>query len=225
MNIALQISGMPYWNKAIVQAQFSQLRIPVGSRVDVFIGLWRTEGYSHDAIPNDALAIFGSNASLFALWDFEPNIPPQATTEPEDVTPESVYRMYRAIDFANEMRIKHEQEHNRQYDLVIRTRPDLLITRPIDIALYAKLLGNCMVLPFNSRWPDGFNDQFAIGSPADMNYYSGLYDKLNAYVLSGAALHSEHLLQRHLDEAGIATVHGDFSTELCDSRTTALEYA
>lgn len=225
MNIALQYSGPPHWDKAVVQAQFSQLRLPAGARVDVFIGLWREDDPGCDcdhkhqlqAIPADALDIFGSNASLFLLSDFEPNIPPQARTEPGGATPASIYRMHRAIDFANEMRVKHEAEHRRQYDVVIRSRPDLIVTRPIDIARHAPLLAHCMVLPFNDKDDGecGVNDQFAIGNPADMNHYSALYDKLNAYVLHGAALHSQRLLQRHLEEGGITAVYGDFSTALC----------
>ena len=215
LNIAIQFSGLPRWKKGIVQTQFSQMIIPAGARVDVFMGLWRVADFDYTEMPNETFEIFGSMALVNVLDDFNPPIPPQATEMAGESKPINIYKMHRAIDFANELRTTSEKQTGRRYDVVIRTRPDLILSRSIDIGLYAEIARHCMVLPLNNNWRGGFNDQFAIANPKDMNYYCAMYDKLNGYAMAGAWMHPERLLRRHLEEGGLSPVYGNFKSAIC----------
>lgn len=215
MNIAIQYSGLPRWKKEIVQTQFSQMRMPTGARVDVFMGLWRVADVDFTELPNETFEIFGSMPLMNLLDDFNPPIPPQATEMAGESKPINIYKMHRAIDFANELRTTTEKETGRRYDVVIRTRPDLILSGDIDIGLYAEIARHNLVLPFNSNWRGGYNDQFAIGNPKDINHYCAMYDKLHTYALAGAWMHPERLLRRHLEEGGVTPVYGNFKSLIC----------
>jgi hypothetical protein len=92
-------------------------------------------------------------------------------------SPISPYSMFYSIREANNLKSKWENDNNFKYDLVIRCRFDIEFKKfnlDLDVIdnnkMYIYSMGN------------GFpNDQFAISSSNNMDYYSNLYDNLEVY--------------------------------------------
>lgn len=214
MNIALLYCGLPRWDRAVMQTQASLLRRPKGARLEVFLAMWRVPNFNYAALDNDVLEIFGVQPTISHLIDgYEPQIPDGAAW-PQETRPGNVYKMYRAIQYVNQQRVRHATTTGRDHDVVVRSRPDLLPDRPVDLGVYAQVTQACIVLPSNGHWRGGFCDQFAIGNPTQMNHYADMHDQLDAYVAAGQVLHPERLLRHHLAERECPVVLGDFEVAL-----------
>jgi hypothetical protein len=92
--------------------------------------------------------------------------------------------------------------------LVIRSRTDLGLSKPIDLKLAHECLlqtPNLIYTPNNQRYGYGvgFNDQFAIGLPETMNIYVNGVDHFDKLYNEGMLYNPEYLLQTHLQNNGI----------------------
>lgn len=214
MKIALQYCGLPRWTKAVVESQFNKLMIPADAQLDVFCAFWRVDNVDYGKLSQEASAIFGKPPVVMHVIDgYMPAVPANVLRFAE-VRPENVYKMYRAIAYVNQVRADYARQQGLAYDIVIRSRTDIMLDRPLPLTKLVGVAQHCIVLPSNGHWRGGLNDQFAIAKPSDMDYYSGTHDNLDTYLATGAPLHPEQMLRRHLEAGGISSVFGDFSTEL-----------
>lgn len=107
-----------------------------------------------------------------------------------------------SIKQSNALKSWHEQEHMGQcYDAVIRMRFDWAIKTPINLELF-DLSG--INVTDDCPHPDSINDQFAVSSSKNMNWYAALYDHIPKYYDAGVIFCDEILLSHHLREANIS---------------------
>jgi hypothetical protein len=101
---------------------------------------------------------------------------------------ENMYAMYRSIH-------KCMSLIDNSYDLIIRTRSDLIYSYPINF------LGadpKTIHIPLGGDWRGGLFDMFAVSGPDVMLFYSSLFQNLNEYAERGIFSHPETMLRHHL---------------------------
>lgn len=129
--------------------------------------------------------------------------------------PLSVWTMYYGIKQVNLLR----NQSNVDYDLVIRTRPDVSINRVIflDLAKIFLKLRPRIIMPDNARYGFGnhfVNDQFAIALPDVMNIYASTIDYLEQYSNENLPLSGELLLAFHLERNKIEVPETNFESKI-----------
>ena len=84
------------------------------------------------------------------------------------------------------------------YDCIVKARYDLSYTQPIIFADYDISVIN---IPEGANFLGGIGDLFAFSTPANMEYYCGMIDKIEQYVEEdGIECHPETLLKHHLKD-------------------------
>ena len=136
-------------------------------------------------------------------------------TQSYNLTPWSIgshiWTMYYGIHRVNQIREQHGP-----YDLVIRTRPDIGITEPLDLgAIHQQLLANprTVLTPENHRHSmhgAPINDLFGIALPEVMSIYSDAFNHIGEQQARGVPFHGETVLACHLTEQGIQYPLTDF---------------
>lgn len=219
MKIALCLSGQPRF----VDEGYSQLYEHLLSRysVDCFVHTWWSDDMS-----NKNMNTMGMSNPMNRSYVFKPDTidkivkyyhPKKIIAEPqihfdmiEDVEYHqpnktiSVQSFLYSLKIANSIKSLYEQEHGFIYDMVIRCRTDIKIkTLQIDSlgdmsSIYTDSAGDTNDFP---------NDQLAISSSTNMNYYSQLYDHLIQYKNEGHTIFvGEHLLRYHIKKSNIPLV-------------------
>lgn len=218
MRTAALISGSPRWS-----ADFdSQLEYLQNSEIDWYILLWANNSFYDPKIPSnwydvrsveDARSLvepfFKDNHKIvhFEMLDPSPYMTPPRDYTPMNSNPFNVWQQYNIL---RECDLRRKQS-GVIYDLVIRSRPDVGINKPIDLQWIHRDLRqrpNWIVTPDNYRYGyappgTGFCDQFAIGLPYAMSLYCEAvywYDKLYQ---EGIYYNPECLIQTVLDRHGI----------------------
>jgi hypothetical protein len=87
--------------------------------------------------------------------------------------------MFYKIYACNEIRKRYQLETGVKYDWVIRCRPDLLFQNNVTIPQDKK--PGKIWMPRALSNPDWYNDQFAAGSPDDMDLYSSVFFDIPEY--------------------------------------------
>lgn len=131
-------------------------------------------------------------------------------------TPQGVWTMHYGLKQVN---LLCNQSHIN-YDLVIRTRPDVSINRVIFLDLAKQFLDSnlrSIIMPDNARY--GFdkhwaNDQFAIASPNVMNIYANAFNYLEQYADEGLPMSGELLLAFHLAKNQIEIPTSNFESRI-----------
>lgn len=130
--------------------------------------------------------------------------------------PVSPYSMFYSIKKSNDLKKQYELENNFIYPLVIRCRFDIVLSRfnldlntidrkKIYVGGEHHYLGGQPTVP---------NDQFAISSSYNMDYYSSLFDNIPLYWKEGHRVFiGERLLQYHLNK-GEMEIHFTTVNEL-----------
>lgn len=100
----------------------------------------------------------------------------------------NIMSMFYNIYKSNELKTMYEEEHNFQYDLVIRARTDLFFCRPINEAeLLQAQVPMTVLIPqewdFRGITGYGVSDHFAIGTSHAINLYSNTFNRLAEYNL------------------------------------------
>jgi hypothetical protein len=205
MRIAVCLSGQPRFLDNGYQQIFEKI-ISKYNDVDFFIHTWWND---------DELNAKGANRNytfnvdtLKIIMDYyKPRIilnEPQMNfniykdVDYETINPISPYSMFYSIKIANDLKSYYENKNNFKYDVVIRCRFDISIENfdinlsEIDLSyIYTDTVGN-----------DFPNDQLAISSSENMDYYSSLYDKINDYYNEGFRnFVGERLLRHHLKDS------------------------
>lgn len=214
MKTALLLTGNPRFS-----ADFdSQLNNLQNSDIEVFICFWRRpEGVDPKLSPNwcnlkdggdvykRLLPHLPSNYRITVCEVLEDSMfPPMHTEyEPYNSTPVNVWQQYKLLQYAFQ-----SVKQLGYFDLVVRSRTDLGLSEPIDLALAHKCLlqsPTCIYTPRNQRYgyEPNFNDQFAIGLPHIMDIYCNSIDRFDELYRRGIKYNPEYLLQTNLMDHGI----------------------
>lgn len=111
--------------------------------------------------------------------------------------PNSVYSMFYSIHKANELKCLHEQSSDFKYDIVIRSRFDIIINNLNfgDIDLNSYFVSGEIYRTEQQCIP---NDQFCLSSSENMDIYSDVYNQLKTYETSNVPFVGERILKHHL---------------------------
>lgn len=216
MKIAVCLSGKPRFLEKGYYQIFENI-ISRNDNVDFFIHTWWDKNNSEEFVKGysgDKLDDFGRVRICQYSSDTLEKIvryynPKSMITEPqiyfdtpedvnyESVNPQSLYSMLYSIKISNDLKEKYEMEKGFEYDVVIRSRFDVIFDK-LDINLSS--IDPSRV--YTDEVGIGFsNDQFAISSSAGMNYYSRLFDMLDIYYKNGfKGFVGERLMTHHLGD-------------------------
>lgn len=163
--------------------------------VDVFIHTWDKLGFSCAYKTDSTLdqidpkipeinRLYNPKKMMIESTDFIEELKqqgdeyaPHLKNEPKHVG--HMASMFYKIYAANELRRKYQVETGAQYDWVIRCRPDLLFHG--DVIVPAVHQPGKIWMPQSTSGPDWYNDQFACGSPEDMDLYSSVFFDMPEY--------------------------------------------
>lgn len=229
MKIALCLSGQPRYLDIGYQYLYNIFLSKYD--VDVFSHIWFDEKLTNKDI--DFCIRYNrshkweknSDKKVLDLYKpkkyiFEP--PKQFSTQPflganfELIKPENVLSMYYSIEQANKLKKEYEEENNFKYDVVIRSRTDIILQNfnlnllNLENKIYYYGLDQLMFenIPIT-------NDQFALGSSEHMDTYSSLYSMLEYYWQNykPPSMVGERILTTHLYHSKVP-IHSCKDTEL-----------
>ena len=118
------------------------------------------------------------------------------------LNPISPYSLYYSVKKVNQLKIDYEFEKDFKYDLVIRTRLDIVI-KSFDLDL--TIINPDLIHVGGEHHHNGHigfsNDNFVVSSSQNMDYYSSLFDNMSLYREQGQGkicFSGEGLLKCHL---------------------------
>lgn len=175
---------------------------------DVFIHTWdkigfsRYDGDTNERDTNNELDIINElfKPKSIVVENSKPtvnNIDKYLTRSISRESPLNVFGMYYKIKMANELKKEYEEKNNFIYDLVIRSRADLMFLSYIP--KFELENTELLWIPNFDMW-GGTNDQFAFSSSKNMDIYSSLYDYIDSYWEDGVVFHPETLLDHHIEK-------------------------
>ena len=227
MRIAVLIQGEPRFCK---EFDLFLERLTGYSQADYFVSIWKqSQPVSDYWRSRQSILVAEPWTNIDYAWaeqKIKENLPPnsylaqlelvdQATlTFPEITNHDTVtniqnlWKMLYSLHRVNQLKKAHESEWNFAYDLVIRTRPDLMLHNVLDlknIKLKLDETPNQIAMPDNTRCGYGkrSSDLMAVGSSHAIDQYCDLYLKAEEYHNNGVMFHPETLLSHHLDQCGI----------------------
>tara|TARA_R110000824_G_scaffold61272_3_gene163103 strand:- start:4763 stop:5461 length:699 start_codon:yes stop_codon:yes gene_type:complete len=201
MKIALCLSGQPRsFEKGY---EYHKKNLLDHYDVDTFIHSWNSdeaEEYIKLYKPVSSLL----ENELKGDYDERYKNTPDAINHPPRFTVSMLYSMQRSC----ELKIKKEMELKKNYDWVIKSRPDYALN--IVIPFYKMnpwvlYIPNCRMVPEK----DFGNDQFAFSSSNIMNKRMTIYNNMNHYYDQKVSMIGEDMMKAHLHEYGL---HGKFLT-------------
>jgi hypothetical protein len=204
MRIAICLSGQPRFLDKGYNNIFEKI-ISKYNDVDFFIHTWWDNEL--DAKCANRKYTFNVDTLKIIMDYYKPKImlnEPQMNfniykdVDYETINPVSPYSMFYSIKVANDLKIFYEKKNNFKYDVVIRCRFDILIDK-FDINLSDTDLSYIYTDTVGNGFP---NDQFAISSSENMDYYCSLYDKIDEYYNEGFRnFVGERLLRHHVKDS------------------------
>jgi hypothetical protein len=99
-----------------------------------------------------------------------------------------------------------EQWLPRNYDMIIRSRADLALLTPVDLAKAYQVLEvhpRRLILPDTGRSARGFCDQWNLGLDPTMRIYMQVVKSFDQAVATGIPFNAEHMISWRLQAAGI----------------------
>lgn len=206
MKIALCLSGhLRNFEKTYPALSFHLIK---NYDVDVFIHTWDKLGFScafkTDQTLNDTSTkeseirrLYKPKSMIIEPSDFVEDLKrqgdeyaPHLRNEPKHVG--HMASMFYKIYACNELKNKYQRDTGTQYDWVIRCRADLLFQSNVEIPKEQK--AGVVWTPRAGSSPDWCNDQFAIGSPNEMDLYSSVFFDISEYFRSGGEFYPEKFL-------------------------------
>ena len=100
----------------------------------------------------------------------------------------------------NQLRKKYENTMGFKYDLIIKTRPDVVLEEPIDL-----IQSDNLVIPFGWDWSEGINDLMAWGNQYNMDTYCELFYTFSSLANSMDKINPETMLKQYLKIKNIKT--------------------
>jgi hypothetical protein len=121
----------------------------------------------------------------------------------------NVMNQWKKCQEVSKKKIEFEIKNKFKFDLVIRTRPDIILESKIN---YNTLDLSKFNIPNHDNWW-GYNDRFCIGNSNIMDYYMNTFvDNIKNYFSKEDVLfHSETLLKHHLDKLNVGINRLNFS--------------
>lgn len=184
--------------------------------VDVFIHSWDMQDYYlRTAEPQklDQDAYISSFNPKSYLIEERPTFPLSAAMlhcirEPRDC--EGMMSMFYSIFKANQLKRIYEETNNFTYDVVIRTRPDVLYKSDLDIPLNMKK--EKIYIPVFGDF-GGLNDQIAFGSSQVINKYCDTFNRVEELLNYKAWMNPEVLTRTNLEilRIGVNRINLDYS--------------
>lgn len=181
-------------------------------RCDIFVHTWDTMGWYS---PNDSHAVERSTVvekerierlyrpktlviEPFRKWDCSGKEIVNKSQVKPNTRGEHIYGMFYKVHQCNQLKVAAEQAGGFKYDIVVRTRPDILYCGDIDINKL-RIGGRCVYV-HNAGHSGGVNDQFAVASSESMDVYADCFNHLDDYVKAGCLWRPEPLLLWHLQK-------------------------
>lgn len=175
-----------------------------GHEIDVFAFHWTDWGITPEDeqryidIYQPKFCMFHTQpARFFKEWG-ERVYERRSIGRPNDV----MFPMWYAVKQANKLRHEYEEMTGIRYDAVVRARVDQWFIGPWLGAL-DELDDNKIMIPaemnFGDHVNDGYNDQLAVGTPAAMDKYCGMYDWFPGAYYAGEAWGNEVMLWRYIN--------------------------
>jgi hypothetical protein len=231
MKIAILVSGQPRFTKDLNDLIYN---LQEYDQIDWFVYVWKSsnavDSYVSPSWNNDKSQVYTKLVNMLPPNNFIARLeivdPPKFDINksyhivPGGTVPH-VWTMYYGLKMINEEKEKYESQFGK-YDLVIRTRADLGITKTIflnRVKQYLDQLSNKTILiPDNGRLgfvPHGMilntvNDNFAIGTSEDMSTYCQVFDYIDQYTQEGIPMSAESMLGYHLLKNNILTPTSNF---------------
>lgn len=135
------------------------------------------------------------------------------------------YKMYAC----NELKSRHENRNGFEYDIVIKIRPDLIVSEPIPEKVFNEP---------NTLWHSEYgidttmqvSDKFAISSSENIDYYTSVWEHLNDYWenplgdgMSKNIRVGERLMRHHLEKKNINVDSFSSHCKILRTRQYAIE--
>lgn len=215
MRIAILLSGYP----RKYDIAYESLKAPYLDKhqCDVFVHSW----YAPEKVDNSTYAGFIDTFKPIKMVLETQRIFDTSTQRDKwNLLLQNTLSQFYSVYRANQLKCEYESENSFKYDFVIRMRPDLRVTRPIEvekidpqfIAIY-----NWTQLNFGHM---GLSDVFAIGPSNLMDIYANFFMKIKHYVdfdqtynIPDEKTRPEYLLRHHLVTANRVPLqvfwHGD----------------
>jgi hypothetical protein len=194
MKVALCLSGQP---RGLEKAyEYVSKNILDENDVDIFCHTW-DDGDLVDKVYRPTH--LGVTLSSQVKWDGE-----FRTRDPINHPARNTICFYYSLYCSDMFRKEYEIREGFRYDVVIRSRYDYAIARPLDFSTIdlTKIWTPLIKIPM----PSGFlcTDQFAFSNSNNMGVYSDVYPNIGKYHETGTLVNGEDLLARHLRESQLA---------------------
>lgn len=193
--IALCISGKSRWSMISYPFLYdSFINVPSNIKIDVFYHTWNCENRVIQ-LWNPKKVIIDSEELAYQHILNNVKIPVDYNKEYTEERVFTTLLMYYGIH-----KIISEVSG---YDYIIRIRPDIFLYEKINLLNIINEISDDKYdiwIPnktFNYS-PEGYNDQFAIGSEKNMKIYADVYNNLSTYINTNARWFSEEFLYMHL---------------------------
>lgn len=233
MRIAAYISGEPRFCE---EFDLFLASIPCDVSVDWYFWIWRENQDAHYNLKLAQLVspfwynleyqatydkIFNNlprnhkiaNITLVDRQDYDLNF--EILNKAKETHAQNVWLMFQGTYHVNQLR----RVLSTDYDLIIKTRPDISLDRVLDLQSIIKLLDqnpHSVIVPENHWYGYGkqINDWMAIARPEIMDTYCELGNILKTLLSDGRLYHPETLLAEHLSQRNINAIRGNFSVGL-----------
>jgi hypothetical protein len=235
MRIAITIYGEPRFCKDL---DLFLERLVGYDQVDWFVYIWeknqdtsdyfRTQGsklvapFWQNVNPTLALEKMKNNLPAhhnvidFRVADQNSLIFPEITNHDGETNINNFWKEMLGHYKCDQLRQQYEQANNFKYDMVFKSRPDLMIHDCLDCAVINPMLQHGVVTPNNTRCGYGvyFSNIFAIANSDTMSKYSDAYNQAKKYHDAGCIFHPETLIAKHLTVNGISYNPGPFNVDV-----------
>jgi hypothetical protein len=101
---------------------------------------------------------------------------------------------------ANQLKKKYENLMGVKYDLILKTRPDIILEEPIEL-----IQSDSLAIPFGWDWSEGINDLMAWGNQSNMETYCELFYSFVSLSNSMDKINPETMLKEYLKIKNIKT--------------------
>jgi hypothetical protein len=229
MRVALLISGHARFCETF-DVQLASLKN--FSQVDWFVTLWDNKGQDERfpiapswlSVDNDrARALIEArlppNHHLVHVDIRDPELcPPNPYNVPGWYYDETrLWQQYTILRWCDQARQQHEQQQGK-YDVVIRTRPDVLIMGEVDLNYWGNVLKEnpkWVILPYPDRSGSrGFNDRFGFCSSDGMTDYTNAIDLWANVHQKGVPWNPEELTGAVMMEKGYSWPVTNFNSQI-----------
>lgn len=212
MRIAVCFSGQLSRLNQHLDIFAEQVECYAGNRVDLFFALWGDECVTalQHKIENKIKPELRSQITIRKIelthkceWKSKH---PSSKCWSRGNSPESICCMYKSIQKSDLLRQNFEAENAISYDLVIRSRPDILVVGNMQFEKWKNILdaNKLIISPNNYNWKEHWtedemlNDLWFIAKPNTMTEIVKLADIIDDHVDAGCRLHPESLLWWHI---------------------------